>query len=176
MDGKIWFDSEPGKGTVFYFTLPYKPVFNSQVTDNLQSLKTYNWEGKSILIVEDDSHSANLLIEYLSGTEARFKLAVSAKRAREILQNNDAFDIVLMDIRLPDGNGLDLTREIRKTNQSTIIIVQSAYAASDDFNQAAEAGCNSILQKPVPRGKLLSEIQKNLELRVGMRVGDCNYK
>jgi CheY-like chemotaxis protein len=76
----------------------------------------------------------------------------------EAKKNN--FDAILMDIRLPDINGLEVVKRIRKFNSKVFIIAQTAYAMPDDQELALAAGCNEFLTKPVNAEKLLKQLSK----------------
>jgi len=71
--------------------------------------------------------------------------------------------MVLMDVRLPDTNGLILTKKMKKINPQIIIIAQTAYASGDDIKACFEAGCNNYISKPIIREKLLQMINNSFE-------------
>jgi CheY-like chemotaxis protein len=83
--------------------------------------------------------------------------------AVEVCRNNPDIDLILMDIRMPDMDGYEATRQIRQFNKDVVIIAQTAHGLMGDREKAIEAGCNDYLSKPVNRDKLLSLIQKYLK-------------
>ena len=78
----------------------------------------------------------------------------------EICRNNPDLDLILMDIRMPEMNGYEATRQIRQFNKDVVIIAQTAFGLSGDREKAIEAGCNDYIAKPINKDELLSLIQK----------------
>lgn len=122
--------------------------------------KIYNWEGKTILIAEDEETNFLYLKAALSRTGARILRAKTGKEAVSLVKSNDQIDLVLMDIKMPEMNGVDATIEIRSYNQRMKIIAQTAYAMEDDRKLYAQIGCIDYLAKPIHRDLLLSTISR----------------
>jgi len=118
----------------------------------------YNWENKVILIVED-TLTSNLYFEAaLAPTKAKLLSAKTSDEAIEIVKNNH-IDLVLMDLKLPIGNGYEATKEIKKYKKEIPIIVQTAYVLSNERDKSFEAGCDEFIAKPVNLNLLLSTIE-----------------
>ncbi|MFO7842748.1 MAG: response regulator [Bacteroidales bacterium] len=115
-----------------------------------------DWREKTVLIVEDDPYSADLLVEALADTGANTIVVLNGEVAVRILKNSDIFDAVLMDIKLPGINGDDATREIRKFNKEIPIIAQTAHAMIHDREKYISAGCTDYFTKPVTIDNLFS--------------------
>ena len=81
---------------------------------------------------------------------------------REIRENPDKFDLILMDMKMPDMDGFTATAEIRKFNSQIPIIAQTAYAYREDIDRVKEAGCNDYISKPIREEVLISKIEKHL--------------
>ena len=90
--------------------------------------KQYKWSEKKILVVEDDESSAMLLKEILKGTGARVKYTTLGGEAVEYMRKNPHTDLILMDIQLPDKDGLTATREIKSFAGDVVVIAQTAYS------------------------------------------------
>jgi PAS domain S-box-containing protein len=162
LGGEIFLESKPGKGSTFSFTIPYKKT--QPLHHESSAIEQYNHTGytnKTILIVEDDFYNAEYLKEVLSGIGLNILQAENGKQAVDISLSQPV-DLVLMDIRLPDIDGYEATRQIKQQKPQLKIIAQTAYAANEEKQKAFDAGCNDYISKPTMKEVLLSIINKHL--------------
>ncbi|MFO7370199.1 MAG: response regulator [Bacteroidales bacterium] len=119
-----------------------------------------NLENKKILIVEDDDLSFLYLNHILLLTKGAFIREKKGIDAIERFRSDAAFDMILMDIQLPDMDGKQVTREIRKLNGHIPIIAQTASRSSLERDHMLEAGCTDVLTKPFSMDDLFEMIGK----------------
>jgi two-component system cell cycle response regulator DivK len=121
----------------------------------------YAWQGKMILVVEDEDHNYTYIYEILKRTRISMIRAVTGKDAIRLFKENK-IDLVLMDIKLPDIDGLSVTMEIKRLNVEVPVIAQTAYAMAVERERCLQAGCDDYLSKPYDPEKLLNIVQKYL--------------
>jgi len=118
----------------------------------------YHWKDKQILIVEDDDSSSFLLGEILKKTGVILSFAFSGIEAVDFIRKHPTTDLVLMDIQLPDKDGLTATREIKQINQNIFVITQSAYLYLANIDSRDSKDADDYLSKPINPKLLLSKI------------------
>lgn len=102
---------------------------------------------KKILVVEDDDMNYIYLTQIFKLTKGNVTRAKNGRSALELAQKEN-FDLILMDIKLPEINGIEVTRRIRQFDTCTPIIAQTASRTPDETDEAIEAGCTAVLIKP----------------------------
>ncbi|QGY46481.1 response regulator [Maribellus comscasis] len=160
--GRIWVESEFGQGSSFYFTIPYDSVKKEQ--NNLLQKPVVSTRYLKILIAEDNEISEKL-IRKLLGKFAREIITVkSGIEAVDSCQNNPDIDLIIMDIRMPEMNGYEATRQIRLFNSEVIIVAQTAIAFDIEREKAIDAGCDDFISKPFPSNVFERLLKKHFEL------------
>ena len=163
LGGTIRVDSEEGKGSCFYFTIPYrrniienKPTLNPVADPVLEKLM----KKLKILVAEDDETSENLMAINIKMFGREILSAATGAEAVETCRANPDIDLVLMDLKMPVLDGYEATRQIRQFNTGVVIVAQTAYALSGDRVKAIDAGCNEYLAKPINKDDLMNLINR----------------
>jgi DNA-binding response OmpR family regulator len=111
-----------------------------------------------ILIVDDDQGSRELLSEVLSSNGYVVAAVPDGATAREELARDDAYKIIIADLRMPNGTGLDLLRELRRGNWQQELILMSSFMTGSEKQQALDLGARALLDKPFRLSQLLDAV------------------
>jgi CheY-like chemotaxis protein len=173
LNGGIRVESELHKGSTFYVTIPNHIPATPKSTPELnrKNGKPAIPGGLKIIVAEDDRTSFFLLKYILEGISANILHATTGFEAIEMAQNNPDTAIILMDSKMPELDGIEAVKLIRKFNPSVFIIAQTAYAPDDYKNKTIQAGCNEFIEKPVDKNKLMNLISKGIQNRQVKIIG-----
>ena len=167
MGGRIGVRSAPGTGSTFFFNLR----LGRQVPRGLGSAASHpdeveleamrrRHQGARIMVVEDNAFNQQVVREMMESVGAEVVVATSGREALERLAEDPGFDVVLMDMQMPDIDGLEATRRIRETAglSGLVVIAMTANATAEDRRRCIEAGMNDFETKPVLPSRLFRTV------------------
>ena len=164
MGGTIEVQTEQGKGTEFIIRLPLRIQPENHRIEKIAEL-----EGLKALVVDDDFNTCDSVTKMLVKVGMRSEWTLSGKeavlRARQSMEMGDAFHAYIIDWRLPDMNGIEVTRQIRSLGDDTPIIILTAYDWSDIEVEARAAGVTAFCSKPM----FMSDIRETLMAAIGQK-------
>ena len=167
MDSDIKLESEPGKGSSFSFSVKLQPVSGEKTTVTSQP-EEISFPGKRILVVEDNELNMEIICTILENYGIETEQAVNGKEAVRRMEESvpGYYDMIFMDIMMPEMDGLEATRTIRNLNREDCkkipIYAMSANAFDEDVKRSLASGMNGHLSKPVNLQVLEKTLQKVL--------------
>ncbi len=170
--GEIWVESRMNEGTTFRFILPYKKHEEAMPEDVLPGATNYASLGKRhVLVAEDVELNQFLARHIMQGWGFDVTIADNGRKAVDILLERD-FDLILMDIQMPEMDGITATQQIRQLSDpkkaGIPIIALTANALKGDSETYINAGMNDYLSKPFTEANLFDVIKRNLSLQDGV--------
>ncbi len=168
---KIHVESTEGSGSKFYFSLylaktaiPKKKEEKNGAITNLEIKKNDYYIGRKVLIVEDNYLNIELICRLLKICECNYEIVENGAKAIELIKKGTAFDAILMDINLPDINGIEVTQKLRDSGCKMPIIALTAYTSRCDKLNCLNAGMNDYLTKPINFTCLVDSLKKQCGL------------
>jgi CheY-like chemotaxis protein len=129
----------------------------------MEDILNKDWSKKNLLIAEDEDSNFKYLEIALRKTGINILRAKNGREAVDITKDHPEIDLILMDIKMPELNGLEATKEIKSFNSGVSIIALTAYAMANDKEMSIDAGCDDYISKPVRRNRLFSVLGKYLD-------------
>jgi len=162
MGGDLWVISEPGKGSIFAFTMKVQLK-----TPEAKSTDSSSMEGKTVLLVDDFEINREIVISMLENTGLKIECAENGREALGLFTSDpEKFDIILMDVNMPEMDGVEATRRIRALDnpkgKSVPIIAMTANVLMSEVDTYIEAGMNDHIGKPVDFDKLFNQLTRFL--------------
>ncbi len=170
MGGTIEVQTEQGKGTEFIVRLPFRIRSETHRVEKIAAL-----EGLKALVVDDDFNTCDSVTKMLVKVGMRSEWTLSGReavlRARQSMELGDAFHAYIIDWRLPDMNGIEVTRQIRSLGDDTPIIILTAYDWADIEAEAKAAGVTAFCAKPL----FMSDIRQTLMTAIGQTQAEAEH-
>ncbi|MCL2793338.1 MAG: response regulator [Spirochaetaceae bacterium] len=171
MGGKLWVESELGKGAKFTFTFKAKNISNERAQNNnivAADGSTRAFEGKAALLVEDVEINREILMLMLEGSHLQIDCAENGQQAVELFTANPGkYNIILMDINMPVMDGWEATRRIRALDtpegKTIKIVALTANTQQEDVEKSLSVGINDHIGKPIDFDVLLSKLNQYLK-------------
>ena len=171
MGGTIEVQTAQGKGTEFIIRVPMRAQAEHRPVEKITEL-----EGLKALVVDDDFNTCDSVTKMLVKVGMRAEWTLSGKeavlRARQSIEMSDAYHAYIIDWRLPDMNGIEVTRQIRSLNDDTPIIILTAYDWSDIEVEAKAAGVTAFCSKPM----FMSDLRETLLSALGQKQTDASQE
>jgi CheY-like chemotaxis protein len=166
MNGKVWLESEIGKGSVFHILIPFKAVVGQNDLPEKEKDESIDKKcvSMNLLVAEDNFANRELIQMILEKNGHRAVMAHNGKEAVEAIFKKD-FDLVLMDVQMPLMNGYEATAEIRKKeaeigSKRVPIIGVTAHAMEEDKKKCLDSGMDDHLTKPLTEDSLMAALNK----------------
>ena len=171
MGGTIKVQTAQGKGSEFIICLPMRTQAEHRPVEKITEL-----EGLKALVVDDDFNTCDSVTRMLVKVGMRAEWTLSGKeavlRARQAIEMGDVYHAYIIDWRLPDMNGIEVTRQIRSLNDNTPIIILTAYDWSDIEVEAKAAGVTAFCSKPM----FMSDLRETLMSAIGQKQTDATQE